>query len=170
MEKVTNKIKKCFKTDNYKVGQLIDSKEKVKWLPLLLCWPPDKYFGIAENGCWVVEGAEGMRWLDSPNEYWRIKVLMERSLDDVQTEFNKNLGTNNIDELKFPYIYILSEVFVNDTNYWVERAFSWFDTIPIKEKKLLIMELEILKNKKSLSQKLRHRALKEQAQLKKLQL
>jgi hypothetical protein len=166
MEKIMDKnLKKKQKSDP-RVIQIVDSKEDIKWIPLLLCWPPDKYLGITEDGYWVVESTSGMRFLDLPNEYLRVKILLERSLDDIRIEFNKNLCTHSLEGLTFPYVNIISQVFVSDSDYWVELAFSWFDQISSKEKKSLLRELEIIQTRKVLSQKLRQKAIKEHSRLK----
>jgi len=168
MNDIAEENANCFQKGNFKVGYSIDSNECIKWMPMILCWQPNNYIGITENGRWVVEERSGIRFLNTPQAFLRVEILLERPLVDIQTELLQNLCRNSIEELEFPYIDIISQVFINDSNYWVELAFLWFDTMPLDMKVLLKQELEIVRNRKELSQKLRHRAMKEHAKLKRL--
>lgn len=147
-------------------SQIVDSDLYIRWIPLILCWPPDKFLGISEFGNWVVEESNGVRLLDKANSFLRVKVLLENQLNDIRNTINKKLEGFNLDfDSSFPFKDLLEQVMKNDSEYWVEHALRWYDDIPQENKKDLKEALETIQNKMVLSQKIRHKAIKELARL-----
>lgn len=164
---VKGRLNKVFQSSEFKNSQIIDSDLYIRWIPLLICWLPDKSLGISEMGNWVVEEGSGLRILDTANSFLRIKVLLEKEFNDIRDTINIKLEAYKLDfDSIFPYRDLLEQVIKNDSEYWVEQALRWYEGMP-KETKIDLKEaLEMIQNKKTLSQKIRHKVIKELAQLK----
>lgn len=147
---------------------LVGSQKEIKWIPLLLCWNPDKYLGISEEGCWVVEERSGLRNLDTPHSLVRIKILLEQPLGKLRGELASHLNTSKtvIDaETIFPFVELIQGVLEDGFEYWMELAFNWYDELSLKEKAMLTSTLKKVAENKWTTQKLRHKARKELKQL-----
>ena len=143
---------------------LIDNQQIRNWIPIILCWQPNLYLGISEDGYWVVEERSGLRVLSSPREFIRIKVLLEQPMSNIRQEIETVLNTYNIEldnAFVFPFVDIIREVIEEGSAYWVELAFKWYDELSLKEKIALKPTLRNFMESKQATQKLRHKAKKE---------
>lgn len=167
MGEIKERLNEIFQKNGFKKSQIIDSDIYVKWIPLLLCWSPDKYLGISELGNWVVEEISGLRVLDTASSFLRVKILLEKQLSEIREKINEKLKVYELDfDSIFPFKDMLAQVIINDSEYWVEQALRWYDSLCREDKVGLIEALETVKDKKSLSQNLRHKVIKELAQIK----
>ena len=147
-----------------KVSHLVDSRETVRWIPVLLCWSPDKNMGISEDGYWVIEETNGLRVLGGPQSYLRIEILLEQPLSKIREEITAFLDSFNVtvDVFDiFPFVEVIRAVVEGSSTYWAELAFGWYDELPIEKKKMLKDSLLKIVERKALTQKLRQKAIKE---------
>ncbi len=153
-----------FQAVSIKETPLIGAQEKTRWIPILLCWVPDKHIGISEDGFWVVEERSGLRILDSAKSLVRIKILLEKPIEKIRRELITYFCSSNIiedvDDI-FPFIKIIQGVLEDGFDYWMELAFKWYDEFPLERKIVLKNTLSKIVENKSVTQKLRHKARKE---------
>ncbi len=161
-------IKSIIASGMYKNNYLIGTQESVRWIPILQCWQEGGSIGLAENGEWVVELATGLDVLKEDKSFIRVKVLLERPLSEIHEELKSFFALYqinvDIDEI-FPYDKIIKATLEDDSLYWTELAFAWYDELPDKKRKLLKNTLSLIVEKKLANQKLRHKAMKELARL-----
>jgi len=145
--------------ENFTQSHFLDSK----FIPILQL-KPDLNMGLSENGNWVVEGKNSIYILTTPESYGRVVVLLERSIYEVSKELKIFFANVNIDadiDLIFPFIDIVRAGLGFGTIYWAELAFKWFDELPVTRKVELKDSLEKIKGEKWISQRLRHKVIKE---------
>ena len=145
--------------------------ESVKWFPIVYFDNPELKIGILQDGRWVVEGKNKLFDLFEPKSYIRVMALLEKPLNTIREiiiNFFKltNLSSEVYDV--FPFVYIIKSGLEQESEYWAELAFKWFDELPIEKKELLRDSLIKITKAKWASQKLRHRAIKEIAKLEKI--
>ena len=138
-----------------------------KLIPILQL-KPDISMGLLKDGNWVVEGKNNTYILTTPKSYRRAVILLERSIYEVNGEIKRFFANLNIDaniDLIFPFVDIVRAGFEFGTLYWAELAFNWFDELLVTKKVELRDSLEKIKGEKWISQKLRHKAIKELKQI-----
>lgn len=156
-------------TENFKVSQLVDSTESVKWIPLIICGEHGATLGVSVEAEWVIEEKSGLRVLDEPWKFFRVIVLLERSKTDIYNALTQAFKSYNlivnVNEV-FPFVEVTRIGLEQKSDYWAELALNWFVELPIKEKEKLLSSLSNIINARWTSQKLRHRAKKELNMLK----
>lgn len=172
---MSENLKKIFelitKSENPNTTCLVDSKDMLRWIPIVICWEPNKSMGIAEDGNWVVEVSLGLVKLSTPDSFIKVKILLEKPLHEIYHEVTNNFEQYKIKDCGtelFPDTEIINAAMEDNSEYWIELAFKWYEELHIT-KKIMIKEsmVKIVENK-NLPQKLRHTAIKEIATLKKL--
>lgn len=166
-----NIITPLFLSSDKKISIIIKTKEKVKWVPILLIDTLDNsYMGIIEKGFWVVDSKVGLHILDSINSYIAVMVLLEKPIEKIKNTIEMYFASKNIfiDVYNiFPFNEIIMKGFEQKSDYWASLALKWYDELPEEMKVIFKEELYNITISKWGSQKLRHKAIKE---LKKLNL
>lgn len=142
--------------------------ELIKWIPIICFDNPELKIGLLQDGRWVVEGKNNVFGLFEPKSYIRVMALLEKPLNNIcEIIINTfKLSDSNLEVYDiFPFVDIIKSGLEQESEYWAELAFKWFDEIPIEKKEILRDSLIKITNAKWASQKLRHRAIKEISKL-----
>jgi hypothetical protein len=78
-EKTAMVVSSAFlKKNKYITSNIIDSTEKIKWIPVLECGVNYRNMGFTQKGVWVLEEINGIRVLGESRLFLKIVALLER--------------------------------------------------------------------------------------------
>lgn len=166
MKNELTNIYSTFPSEKHKTTQLINSSERVTWVPVLSCGESYRNMGISEKGSWVVEIASGLCELTDSQSYLYVMVLLEKNMEEIEKMLNESFHSSDI---SVSSIFLFGEIikigFQQRDEYWVDLAFNWYVCFPKFQKESFKNSLEDLAKSKRASQKLRQKAFKELKQL-----
>jgi hypothetical protein len=142
-------------------SQIINSHLFENWLPILISLENDRTLGISQAGYWILEEKGLVTPLVDINSMRSVLPFLKFSYDEFIARLEQSLKARNMPiEIyrRFSVKNLLLLALRWPMEYWITLALDWLNRVAIDED--IRNELRSLSNRKYLSQKTRHRALK----------
>lgn len=142
-----------------------NNDEIIYWIPILNNDSDTKNVGISQYGEWVINGRNRFIIINNYKSYLfclpLLETPIEKLINNLNNFFNTLFITYDIFNI-FPFVEIIKFALEYEKNdYWLNLAFNWYDKLENSKKIEFKSYLENIKNNKYISQKFRHKAVKE---------